>query len=45
MGGRGPECGLRIDYFLISAALGTGLRALFIRPQVLGSDHWPVGID
>jgi exodeoxyribonuclease III len=44
-GARARNVGWRIDYFLISAALRPRLTGAFIRPQVLGSDHCPVGIE
>ncbi len=42
---RKRNIGWRIDYFLISAALRPRLKSAFIRPEVEGSDHCPVGID
>jgi exodeoxyribonuclease-3 len=42
---RARNVGWRIDYFLLSAALRPRLRKAFIRPQVFGSDHCPVGIE
>lgn len=42
---RARNVGWRIDYFLISAALRPRLKRAFIRPEVLGSDHCPVGIE
>ncbi len=44
-GARARNIGWRIDYFLMSARLRPALRAGFIRPQVTGSDHCPVGIE
>ncbi len=44
-GVRARNVGWRIDYFLISAALRPRLKRAFIRPDVLGSDHCPVGIE
>ena len=44
-GARSRNIGWRIDYFLISAALRPRLKSAFIRPEVLGSDHCPVGIE
>ena len=44
-GSRAKNIGWRIDYFLCSAALRPRLRAAFIRPEVRGSDHCPVGIE
>ncbi len=44
-GARSRNVGWRIDYFLISPALRPRLKQAFIRHQVLGSDHCPVGIE
>jgi exodeoxyribonuclease-3 len=44
-GVRARNVGWRIDYFLISSALRPRLRRAFIRPDVMGSDHCPVGIE
>ena len=44
-GVRERNIGWRIDYFLISSALRPRLRRAFIRPDVTGSDHCPVGIE
>jgi exodeoxyribonuclease III len=44
-GARARNVGWRIDYFLVSAALRPRLRRAFIRPEVPGSDHCPVGIE
>jgi len=44
-GVRARNVGWRIDYFLISAALRPRLKRAFIRADVLGSDHCPVGIE
>lgn len=44
-GARKRNVGWRIDYFLISAALRPSLKSAFIRPDVMGSDHCPVGIE
>ena len=43
-GARARNVGWRIDYFLVSARLRPRLKGAFIRPEVLGSDHCPVGI-
>jgi len=43
-GARKRNVGWRIDYFLISAALRPRLKQAFIRHEVLGSDHCPLGI-
>ena len=42
---RARNIGWRLDYFLISAALRPRLQTAFIRPQITGSDHCPVGIE
>ena len=42
---RARNVGWRIDYFLISASLRPRLKKAFILPQVMGSDHCPVGIE
>lgn len=44
-GARGRNIGWRIDYFLASAALRPRLRSAWIEPQVMGSDHCPVGLE
>lgn len=44
-GARARNVGWRIDYVLLSAALRPRLRQAFIRPEVLGSDHCPVGVE
>jgi exodeoxyribonuclease-3 len=44
-GARARNVGWRLDYFLLSTALRPRLKRAFIRPQVLGSDHCPVGIE
>jgi exodeoxyribonuclease-3 len=44
-GARARNVGWRIDYFLVSARLRPRLKRAFIRPNVLGSDHCPVGIE
>ncbi len=44
-GARARNIGWRIDYFLISSALRPRLKRAFIRADVLGSDHCPVGIE
>ncbi len=43
-GARARNVGWRIDYFFISEDLRPRLREAFILPEVLGSDHCPVGI-
>jgi exodeoxyribonuclease-3 len=44
-GARTRNVGWRIDYFLISASLRPRLKRAFIHPEVLDSDHCPVGIE
>jgi exodeoxyribonuclease-3 len=41
---RARNIGWRIDYVMISKSLEPKLEASFIRPEVHGSDHCPVGI-
>ncbi len=43
-GARARNVGWRIDYFCISPALRPRLQSAFILPDVMGSDHCPVGI-
>lgn len=42
---RERNVGWRIDYILASPNLQPFLRGAFIQPQVLGSDHAPVGVE
>ena len=42
---RDRNIGWRIDYFLLSAALRPRLQRAFIRCDIFGSDHCPVGIE
>lgn len=42
---RANNAGWRIDYFLVSASLADKVRAASIYPEVVGSDHCPVGLD
>ncbi len=44
-GARARNVGWRIDYFLASEDLKNKIKDAFILPEVLGSDHCPVGID
>jgi exodeoxyribonuclease-3 len=44
-GVRARNVGWRIDYFVISKAIRPWLKTAFIRPNILGSDHCPVGIE
>ena len=42
---RERNLGWRIDYVLVSWQLKSRVKAAFIWPQYLGSDHCPVGVD
>ena len=42
---RARNIGWRLDYFLVSEGLRPRLKKAFIRPDVTGSDHCPVGIE
>jgi exodeoxyribonuclease III len=44
-GARARNVGWRIDYVCLSASLAPSLRDAFIWPDVLGSDHCPVGVE
>jgi exodeoxyribonuclease-3 len=44
-GARARNVGWRIDYVLISKSLRPKLKQAFIRCDVMGSDHCPVGIE
>ena len=41
---RDRNVGWRIDYFFASSGLMSQVTDAFIRPDVMGSDHCPVGI-
>lgn len=43
-GARQRNVGWRIDYFLVSESLKDNVKEAFILPEVMGSDHCPVGI-
>ena len=43
-GARQKNVGWRIDYFGVSTPLMARVTEAFILPEVLGSDHCPVGI-
>lgn len=44
-GARARNVGWRLDYFVTSHSLRPRLQRAFIQPQVLGSDHCPVGLE
>lgn len=44
-GARARNVGWRIDYFYVSASLAPRVTGAFILPEVMGSDHCPIGID
>lgn len=43
-GARKRNVGWRIDYFIVSKDLQSSVKDAFIMPDVMGSDHCPVGI-
>jgi exodeoxyribonuclease-3 len=44
-GARAKDIGWRIDYVMISDSLRSKLKSAFIRKEITGSDHCPVGIE
>ena len=42
---RERNTGWRIDYFVISKCLEAVLKEASIYPEIMGSDHCPVGIE
>lgn len=42
---RARNIGWRIDYFLVSEKMRSRMKRAFILPQVMGSDHCPVGLE
>lgn len=44
-GARARNIGWRIDYHFVSDNLKTRLKNAFILPEVMGSDHCPVGVE
>ena len=44
-GARSRNAGWRIDYFFVSEELKPNVRRAWIEPEVLGSDHCPVGLE
>lgn len=43
-GARSRNAGWRIDYFFVSEELRSNVQNAWIEPQVMGSDHCPVGL-
>ena len=43
-GARERNIGWRIDYFLVSSSLKEQIKDAFILPDIMGSDHCPVGL-
>ena len=44
-GARARNVGWRIDYFVVSDRLRGNIKEAYILPEVMGSDHCPVGLD
>ena len=44
-GARGRNVGWRIDYFVVSDRLRENIKEAYILPEIMGSDHCPVGLD
>ncbi len=44
-GARARNVGWRIDYFFVSEGFGERVTNAFILPEVMGSDHCPIGIE
>jgi exodeoxyribonuclease-3 len=44
-GARKRNIGWRIDYFLVSKALSPYLKKAWIQPDIMGSDHCPIGLE
>ena len=42
---RDRNVGWRIDYFIVSESLEKNIKSAFILPDIMGSDHCPVGIE
>lgn len=42
---RARNIGWRVDYFIISSALRPRLKRAWISPEIMGSDHCPVGVE
>ena len=44
-GARGRNAGWRIDYFFVSEELRDKVSRCWHEPEVMGSDHCPVGLE
>ena len=44
-GARKRNAGWRIDYFFVSEELKNNVRRAWIEPEVMGSDHCPIGLE
>jgi exodeoxyribonuclease III (xth) len=42
---REKNVGWRIDYFIVSKDIETKIKEATIYPEIMGSDHCPVGLD
>lgn len=42
---REKNVGWRIDYFIVSNRFADGIKEAYIFPEIMGSDHCPVGIE
>ena len=42
---RSRNVGWRIDYFIVSERLRENIKDAYILPEIMGSDHCPVGLD
>ena len=42
---RARNIGWRVDYFVVSKKLRPSLKSAWISPDVMGSDHCPVGLE
>ena len=42
---RAKNVGWRIDYFLISDRISDKIKDAYIYPEIMGSDHCPVGLE
>ena len=45
MNARAKNVGWRIDYFVVSERIMPKVREAFIKGEIMGSDHCPVGIE